>query len=159
MIAYHYAYQDMADDSRAIGVDSSWDTVKMVLGTVPVHEDGSAMFRVPANTPLTVQPLDAQGKAVQLMRSWMTAMPGETLSCVGCHAPSSAVPSGPIYVGGTTRTLNDQVLVWASSRLQLPTRSPAGAGQVLCRLPQRNIPESAAGLFPERLGELRTKIA
>ncbi|MBP88053.1 MAG: hypothetical protein CMJ64_15235 [Planctomycetaceae bacterium] len=93
VIAYHYAYQDMADDSRAIGVDSSWDTVKMVLGTAPVHKDGSAMFRVPANTPITVQPLDHQGKAVQLMRSWMTAMPGETLSCVGCHAPPNAVPS------------------------------------------------------------------
>ncbi len=93
VIAYHYAYQNMADDSRAIGVDSSWDTVKMVLGTVPVHEDGSAMFRVPANTPITVQPLDRQGKAVQLMRSWMTAMPGETLSCVGCHAPSNTAPS------------------------------------------------------------------
>ncbi len=92
VIAYHYAYQNMADDSRAIGVDSSWDTVKMVLGAVPVYEDGSAMFRVPPNTPLTVQPLDAQGKAVQLMRSWMTAMPGETLSCVGCHAPSNAAP-------------------------------------------------------------------
>ncbi len=92
VIAYHYAYQNMADDSRAIGVDSSWDTVKMVLGAVPVYEDGSAMFRVPPNTPLTVQPLDAEGKAVQLMRSWMTAMPGETLSCVGCHAPSNAAP-------------------------------------------------------------------
>ncbi|MBI2481409.1 MAG: hypothetical protein HYV60_23055, partial [Planctomycetia bacterium] len=83
----------MADDSRAIGVDASWDTVKIVLGTVPVHEDGSAMFQVPANTPITVQPLDAQGKALQLMRSWMTAMPGETQSCVGCHAPANATPA------------------------------------------------------------------
>jgi formylglycine-generating enzyme required for sulfatase activity len=92
VIAYHYAFQNMADDSRAIGVDSSWDTVKIVLGTVPVHKDGSAMFRVPANTPITVQPLDAQGRSLQLMRSWMTAMPGETLSCVGCHAPANTVP-------------------------------------------------------------------
>ena len=34
---------------------------------------------VPANTPVAVQPLDAEGKALQLMRSWFTAMPGESL--------------------------------------------------------------------------------
>ena len=32
------------------------------------------MFKVPANTPLSVQPLDADGRALQLMQSWMTAM-------------------------------------------------------------------------------------
>ena len=51
------------------------------------------MFRVPANTPVAVQPLDAEGKAVQLMRSWFTAMPGEVVSCVGCHeSPAEATP-------------------------------------------------------------------
>jgi len=59
---------------------------------VDVHKDGSAMFKVPANTPLSVQPLDEQGKAVQLMRSWFTAMPGETVSCVGCHEQSQQIP-------------------------------------------------------------------
>ncbi|MBM3999669.1 MAG: hypothetical protein FJ297_09060 [Planctomycetes bacterium] len=93
VIAYHYAFQNMAEDSQAIGIDSSWDTVKIVLGTVPVHDDGSAMFRVPANTPITLQPLDAQGRAVQLMRSWLTAMPGETQSCVGCHADAGTTPT------------------------------------------------------------------
>ena len=34
-----------------------------VLGTVPVEADGSALFRMPANTPISVQPLDGQGKA------------------------------------------------------------------------------------------------
>lgn len=86
VLAYHYAYRNMADDSRALGVHSSWDAVKVVLGTVPVHEDGSAQFRVPACTPISIQPLDAAGRALQLMRSWTTAMPGETQSCVGCHA-------------------------------------------------------------------------
>ena len=44
-----------------------------------------------------MQPLDAEGKAVQLMRSWMTAMPGETLACVGCHQQeqSTAPPNRP----------------------------------------------------------------
>ena len=69
----------------------TWD-VKQVLGTVPVHEDGSAYFEVPANTPLFIQPLDAEGKALQIMRSWFTALPGETLSCIGCHESQSMSP-------------------------------------------------------------------
>ena len=32
-----------------------------------------------------VQPLDAEGRAVQMMRSWMTAHAGRNVSCVGCH--------------------------------------------------------------------------
>ena len=80
---YHYAYNMMGGHHR-IGVESGWD-VKRIIGTVPVETDGSASFRVPANTPLAVQPLDENGQALQIMRSWFTAMPGEMLACVGCH--------------------------------------------------------------------------
>ncbi|OHB79845.1 MAG: hypothetical protein A2V98_16595 [Planctomycetes bacterium RBG_16_64_12] len=83
LFAYHYAYRGTGGHG-AVGTDGSWD-VKRILGTVPVYDDGSACFTIPANTPISVQPLDAQGKALQLMRSWFTAMPGEHLSCVGCH--------------------------------------------------------------------------
>ena len=41
--------------------------------------------------PIAIQPLDAKGQALQLMRSWFTAMPGETLSCVGL--PRAARPT------------------------------------------------------------------
>ena len=77
----------------SLGLDGPWD-VKRVLGTVPVEEDGSAFFRVPASTPISVQPLDEDGKALQIMRSWLTAMPGESLSCVGCH--EDAKQSAPL---------------------------------------------------------------
>ena len=91
----HYAYPGMGGHIE-IGIDGPWD-VKRIHGTVPVSADGSAAFIVPANTPLALQPLDADGSALQLMRSWFTAMPGEALSCVGCHeAPGTASPnSGP----------------------------------------------------------------
>ena len=85
--SFHYAYFRMGGHIN-IGIDGPWD-VHRILGTVPVQPDGSAMFRVPANTPLAVQPLDKDGKALQVMRSWMTAMPGEFLSCVGCHEQQS----------------------------------------------------------------------
>ncbi|MGC9327861.1 MAG: SUMF1/EgtB/PvdO family nonheme iron enzyme, partial [Candidatus Hinthialibacter sp.] len=38
------------------------------------------------------QPLDDEGKALALMRSWFTAMPGEVVSCVGCHEPQNSTP-------------------------------------------------------------------
>lgn len=75
-----------------VGLDGPWDT-RRILGTVPVREDGSVAFVAPANTPLAVQPLDAEGKAVQLMRSWFTAMPGERVSCAGCHERQSSSPA------------------------------------------------------------------
>ena len=91
LLTYHFAYQGMGGLLGVVGMDGPWD-VKRIMGTVPVEEDGSAMFRVPANTPISLQPLDAEGKALQLMRSWLTAMPGEVLSCVGCHEPQNATP-------------------------------------------------------------------
>jgi formylglycine-generating enzyme required for sulfatase activity len=83
-------------DTYAATYEGGWD-LKRILGTVPVEPDGSAFFRVPANTPIFVQPLDAEGKSLQVMRSWFTAMPGEVLSCVGCHEKQSDAP--PPYGG------------------------------------------------------------
>ena len=88
---HHYRYPGNGD-TRASSLEGGWD-VKRILGTVPVHEDGSALFRVPANTPIFVQPLDAEGKAQQVMRSWYTAMPGEVGSCIGCHERQNEGPA------------------------------------------------------------------
>ena len=90
ILAYHYGYPGMAGPDK-VGCGGPWEVMR-ILGTVKVHDDGSTMFRVPANTPVSVQPLDEQGKAIQLMRSWFTAMPGETVSCVGCHEQSKQIP-------------------------------------------------------------------
>jgi formylglycine-generating enzyme required for sulfatase activity len=92
LFTYHFGFQTLAGIDHRVGADGPWEA-KQVLGTVPVDEDGSAWFQVPAKTPISIQPLDAEGKAVALMRSWMTAMPGENVSCVGCHEQSSSVPS------------------------------------------------------------------
>jgi len=90
VVAYHFGYPGMAGPDK-IGCGGPWEVMR-IIGTVPILDDGSAMFSVPANTPLSVQPLDGQGKAVQLMRSWFTAMPGETVSCVGCHEQPKQIP-------------------------------------------------------------------
>ena len=91
LFAYHYAYRGVGGLLGVVGIDGPWD-VKRILGTVPLQEDGSARFYVPPNTPFSIQPLDKDGKAVQLMRSWMTAMPGEVVSCAGCHERQNTAP-------------------------------------------------------------------
>jgi Hydrazine synthase alpha subunit middle domain/NedA-like, galactose-binding domain/WD40-like Beta Propeller Repeat len=63
------------------------DPGKCVLGTVPVEADGSAWFRAPSGLTLFFQALNAQGLAVQTMRSATYAQPGETVGCLGCHEP------------------------------------------------------------------------
>lgn len=76
----------------SMGMEAGWDA-KQMLGWAPVDDDGSASFMVPANTPFSIQPLDKDGRALQLMRSWTVAMPGERLSCVGCHEDRNMPPS------------------------------------------------------------------
>ncbi len=93
VIAYSFSYRGMGGQVDRVGLDGPWD-VRRILGTVPVAADGSAFFEVPANTPVAFQPLDAQGRALQLMRSWTTVMPGELQSCAGCHEPQNS-GSGP----------------------------------------------------------------
>jgi len=65
---------------------------KKVLGTVPVNADGSAYFRVPANTALQMQILDKNGMAILTEKSFFYVQPGETRSCIGCHEPVGTSP-------------------------------------------------------------------
>lgn len=92
LYSFHFAYQGEGGLLGVVGLDGPWD-IRRILGTVPVEPDGSAAFRIPANTPIAVQPLDAHGMALQQMRSWFVGMPGEVLSCVGCHESQSSTPS------------------------------------------------------------------
>ena len=91
IVGYHFLYPHMGGPQGVVGMEGPWD-IKRIIGTVPVDEDGSAVFRIPANTPVMVQPLDSEGKALQLMRSWFTGMPGEVISCVGCHESQNSGP-------------------------------------------------------------------
>lgn len=91
LLSYEFTFHGFGGEPNRVGFDGPWD-VKRILGTVPVDSDGSAHFQIPACTPVAIQPLDADGKALALMRSWLTAMPGEVVSCVGCHEPQNSVP-------------------------------------------------------------------
>jgi len=59
--------------------------LERILGTVPVEEDGSAYFEVPAMRSLFFVAMDSRDNAIKRMHSFVTVQPGETTGCVGCH--------------------------------------------------------------------------
>jgi hypothetical protein len=68
--------------------------VKIHHGVVPVQEDGSAHFTVPADKNIFFQALDKEFMEVQRMRTFVNFQPGESRSCIGCHEPRSQTPPG-----------------------------------------------------------------
>lgn len=74
-------------------------TLERILGTVPVEEDGSAFFEVPANRQLFFVALDEKDMSVKRMSSWCNAMPGESISCVGCHDSRVEAPKNRAQQG------------------------------------------------------------
>jgi hypothetical protein len=103
LFAYHYGFNHAASH-EGMGCESSWDA-KYVLGTVPVNPNGSVFFKAPVNTPISIQPLDASGQAIQLMRSWLVGMPGEYVTCLGCHENANAVSSKVPNIGGMPKSI------------------------------------------------------
>jgi hypothetical protein len=81
----------------------NWTPVR-VLGDVPVEADGSACFRVPADTAVYFQLLDENHMELRRMRSFISFQPGERRACVGCHesrevAPRSQPQPAPLALG------------------------------------------------------------
>ncbi len=70
-------------------------TLERVLGTVPVEPDGSASMELPAMRSLFFVALDEQGNSVKRMHSFLTVMPGETISCIGCHERRTETHDNP----------------------------------------------------------------
>lgn len=71
--------------------------LKVQHGIVPVEDDGSASFLVPAESNIFLQVLDANYLAVQTERTFVNYMPGEVRSCVGCHeTPNHVAPTAAV---------------------------------------------------------------
>ncbi len=70
-------------------------TLVRILGKVPVEPDGSAYMELPANRPLFFVALDKDDYSVKRMHSFLTVMPGETTSCLGCHEQRTRAPLNP----------------------------------------------------------------
>jgi len=70
---------------------ASWPRVQ--LGIVPVEEDGSAQFIVPADENIQLEALDENYMEVQRERTYFNMRPGEIRSCIGCHERRKRAPS------------------------------------------------------------------
>jgi Hydrazine synthase alpha subunit middle domain len=59
-----------------------------ILGYAPIEPDGSVYLEVPANVAFRVSILDANARAITAPQGvWLQLLPGETVSCNGCHLP------------------------------------------------------------------------
>ena len=79
------------DQSPVMGYATYY--AKRDWGTVPIEADGSAHFTAPALREIYLQALDSEGREVFRMMSALQLMPGEQLSCVGCHENRDAMPT------------------------------------------------------------------
>ena len=81
-------------------------TVGVDLGTFPVMPNGSFAVKVPADMPLAIQAVDAEGRAVVSELSWIYTRPGESRACIGCHADRNAAPETTARRSGQRRDID-----------------------------------------------------
>lgn len=89
-------YWDTGRRWRPANSSSSWKAAlwpRVQWGVVPVEEDGSANFTVPANRSIFFQALDKDFREVQRERTIVNYTAGQVRSCVGCHGKSSYAPA------------------------------------------------------------------
>ncbi len=69
--------------------------MREIVGYTVIQPDGSVKVKVPANVPLAISVLDANGQRIGgRHRQWITLKAGETMECHGCHTRNSELPHG-----------------------------------------------------------------
>lgn len=74
---------------------------RRILGEVDVEKDGSFNVEIPANTPVELQTLDADGLALRSC-GWIWAKNRESRGCVGCHEDGELTPEN-VFVEAVQR--------------------------------------------------------
>jgi len=74
---------------------------RRILGEIDVEKDGSFNIEVPANTPIELQTLDADGIALRSC-GWIWAKNHEPRGCIGCHEDGELTPENTL-VSAVTR--------------------------------------------------------
>lgn len=84
------------------------------LGETAVENDGSFYVQVPADRPLRIEAVDANGRVIRAEHSWFWMRPSEQRICVGCHtgpeiSPENKVPEilqktiVPVHIPGDAK--------------------------------------------------------
>ena len=112
---------------------SSWKAAlwpRVQWGVVPVEEDGSAHFVVPANRSIFFQALDENFREIQRERTYVNYAPGEVRSCTGCHGQSNRIAAldgspTPLALRARPACPSRSRATWSK------TAATAGPGQVI----------------------------
>lgn len=80
-------------------------TSRRLLGEAPVEADGSFHIDVPADTPVELQTLDADGMALATC-GWIWSRPREFRGCIGCHEDPERTPENR-FVEAAGRPANE----------------------------------------------------
>jgi outer membrane protein assembly factor BamB len=64
---------------------------RRILGEIEIEQDGSFNIEIPANTPIELQTLDADGIALRSC-GWIWAKNHEPRGCIGCHEDGELTP-------------------------------------------------------------------
>lgn len=114
---------------------SSWKSAlwpRVQWGVVPVEEDGSAQFLVPADRAVFFQALDENFQEIQRERTYVNFAPGEVRSCTGCHGQSSRASARTEVPTGTPIALTRKPSVPMPQPCDLTENGGDGlAGQVI----------------------------
>ena len=122
-------------------------SVKVLHGIVPVREDGSACFTVPADRNIFLQALDEDFMEIQRMRTFVNFQPGERRSCIGCHEHRNRAPVSRrlLALDGPPARPRPQPGETAPAPDPLPHRHPADLRPALRLVPQREEGRRRAG--------------
>lgn len=78
--------QDFPLVQGAFGVGGDAVGMREIIAYAPIETDGSIQLKVPAETPFTLEWVNAQGQRIgPRHNNWISLAAGETLSCEGCH--------------------------------------------------------------------------
>lgn len=81
-------------DNTAFGRSAN-QSMREILGYVPIEPDGSVRVAVPANVAFAISVLDDEGQRIGARhQNWLNLRAGETVTCNGCHDQGSDVAHG-----------------------------------------------------------------
>jgi len=75
-----------------------------ILGEIDIAEDGSFNIEIPANTPIKLQTLDADGMALRSC-DWIWARNHEPRGCIGCHEDGELTPENVLVKAVTNPSI------------------------------------------------------